>query len=337
MQSGFQVFNPATCDSPAHAGGRSTGKEAIDVLFFNLYNTARMKRFKLIANPAAGTGGAGAAVSRALELFARAGADYDVEFTIGPKEAARVARAALQDFDAIVVVGGDGTVNEVLPAMLHSGKPLGVIPAGSGNDFIKALNIPRSVDEAVRVIVEGRTKLIDAGRINDAHFINGVGIGFDAAVNRASHEFENAKRGVLLYIRALLRTLGKYDPVMLTIAMNNETFEQNTFLLSIGNGTTCGGGFRLTPLARLDDQLLDVTLIKPLGIPSLLWHLPKVFQGTIGTVVKYASMYRTAKITIKSAHPVPVHVDGEQFSSPDNVYEIEVLPKALTVIGNFEG
>lgn len=237
-----------------------------------------MKRYKLIANPAAGTGGAGAAVSKALELFARAGADCDVEFTTGPKEAARIAAAALPDFDAIVVVGGDGTVNEVLPAMLFSGKPLGVIPAGSGNDFIKALNIHQRVEDAVRVILEGKTRLIDAGRINDTYFTNGVGIGFDAAVNRESHEFENAKRGMLLYIRALLRTLGKYDPIPLFITMNNEMLAQQTFLLSIGNGTTCGGGFKLAPHARLNDHLLDVTLIKPLGIPTLLWHLPKVFR-----------------------------------------------------------
>lgn len=294
-----------------------------------------MKKYKLIANPAAGTGGAGTAASRALELFAKAGAAYDVEFTVGPNEAAKIARSALPDFDAIIVIGGDGTVNEVLPAMLFSGKPLGIIPAGSGNDFIKALNIPKSVDGAVRVILEGKTRVIDAGRINERYFINGVGIGFDAAVNRASYEFENAKRGVLLYIRALIRTLGKYDPAPLTVTMNNETILQTAFLLSIGNGTTCGGGFRLTPHARLDDQLLDVTLIKPLGILTLLWHLPKVFRGTIGRVTKYASMYRTAKVRITSAQPVPVHIDGERFSSKDNAYEIEVLPTALTVIGNF--
>lgn len=296
-----------------------------------------MKRYKIIANPAAGRGRAQDAVSRTLELLARAGAQYDVEFTIGPGEASRIARAALTDFDAIIAVGGDGTVNEVLPAMLFANKPLGIIPAGSGNDFIKSLNIPNNVDKAVQTILRGKTRLIDAGRINDSYFVNGVGIGFDAAVNRASYEFTGAQRGLTLYIRALLRTLGRYEPVPLTITMNNATWLQDAFLFSIGNGTTCGGGFKLTPNAVLDDGLLDVTLVKPISVPMLLRHIPKVFNGTIERVKEYATLYRTMKVRVASAQPIPVHVDGERYSAKDNTYEMEVLPKTLTVIGNFGG
>jgi YegS/Rv2252/BmrU family lipid kinase len=235
----------------------------------------------------------------------------------------------------VVAVGGDGTVNEVLPGMISSRRPLGIVPAGSGNDFIKSLQIPNCIEKAVDIVLEGRTRDVDAGRINGRYFANGVGIGFDAAVNRASYGINHSKRGLLLYLCALLKTLGRYDPVPLTITLNGERIQGKMFLLSIGNGTTVGGGFKLTPHARLDDGLLDVTMVKPIGLMPLLWHLPKVFQGTIDRATRYAATRRTSRLIVESAQPVPVHVDGEIFDDKGNRFEIEVVPRALTVIGGF--
>lgn len=115
--------------------------------------------------------------------------------------------------------------------------------------------------------------------------------------------------------------------------MNNETIQQEIFLLTIGNGTTCGGGFKLTPHARVDDGLLEVTIVKPLGIPTLLWHLPKVFLGTIDKAVKYARLTRTKKFTVEGTRPLLVHVDGEIFAGEGKVLAIEIVPHALTIIG----
>ena len=294
-----------------------------------------MKKYKLIANPAAGRGKANAAVLQVVELFKAKGATFDLELTTAPQQAAEIARKALKEFDVIVAVGGDGTVNEIVPGMLFSGKPLGIIPSGSGNDFIKSLGIPNSIEAAVAIVLKGGERVIDAGKINGRYFANGVGIGFDAAVNRASYEINHSKRGLLLYVCALVRTLGRFDPVPVKITINGETIEQDIFLLTIGNGTTCGGGFRLTPHAKVDDHLLDVTIVKPLGIPTLIWHLPKVFLGTIDKVTNYARLMRTAKLSVTSAHPLPVHVDGEIFPGDGKTLEIEIVPGALTVIGNY--
>jgi diacylglycerol kinase (ATP) len=294
-----------------------------------------MTTYKLIANPAAGRGKSRAVVLEIVELFKKKGMAFDLELTKGPGEAAEIARRALHDFDVIVAIGGDGTVNEIIPGMLFSNKPLGIIPGGSGNDFIKSLNIPNNIEAAVEIILRGKTSVIDVGKINDTYFANGVGIGFDAAVNRASYEINHSKRGLLLYLCALAKTLGKYEPVPLTISMNGSTMQQETFLLTVGNGGTCGGGFKLTPHARVDDQLLDVTIVKPLGVARLLWHLPKVFAGTIEKVKKYATLRTTEKLTIESAVPVPVHVDGEIYEGSATTFEIEVVPEALRVIENF--
>lgn len=305
---------------------------AFDMPLRSPYNIPHMKRLKLIANPAAGRGVAKTAAVRAAGLFKARGAAVDLEFTTGPNQAADIARGALAGFDVIIVVGGDGTVNEVLPALLHTGKPLGIIPAGSGNDFIKALHIPKDIAKAVEVVLAGDACAIDAGRINGRYFANAVGIGFDAAVNRESSRINGSRRGIWLYVCALVKTLGRYEPVRLRIALNGAVLEEDVFLLTVGNGTTVGGGFKLTPHAQVDDGMLDMTVVKPLSIPKLLWHLPKVFLGTIDRAIHYAQLTRITSLTVSSEGPIPVHVDGEHFASRDNTYRIEVISQALTVI-----
>jgi diacylglycerol kinase (ATP) len=294
-----------------------------------------MKRYKIIANPEAGRGRSASVVRRTVAAFKRRGADFDLEMTRAPGHAAEIARRSLDDYDVIVTAGGDGTVNEVLPGIVLSGKPLAIVPGGSGNDFIKVLHIPSSVEKAVSVIFEGAMRTIDVGRINGHYFANAVGIGFDAAVNRESYGINHRKQGFGLYLRALLRMLGRFEPVRVRIQLNGESFDERIFLLTLGNGTTVGGGFRLTPHAVIDDGLLDVTLVRPLSVPRLLWHLPKVFLGTVEKVRTHVSLWRTQKLIIESDDPVPIHVDGEMFDDRVGHFEIEVVPQALTVIGNW--
>ena len=294
-----------------------------------------MKKYKLIANPAAGTHRSRHIAAQVVELLGQRKLEFDLEFTAAPKHAAEIALRSCRDFDAIVAIGGDGTIHEIAGAMLDCHIPLGIIPAGSGNDLIKSLGIPNDVRAAVDILTAGQARVIDAGTINGLCFVNVVGIGFDAAVNHNSHGFRWPASGLLRYVMALITTLGTYSSLPLTITIDGTTATQDLFLLTIGNGTTCGGGFRLTPHARLDDGLLDVTFVKPISVPRLLWHLPKVFQGTLERVERYASMTRVTKLRVESAAPVPVHVDGEVYCGDTSRLDIEVIPKALTVIGNY--
>jgi len=294
-----------------------------------------MKRFKLIANPASGTRRSRHIAAQVVELLGKRGVAFDLEFTAAPKHAAEIALRSCKDFDAIVAIGGDGTIHEIAGALLDCEIPLGIIPAGSGNDLIKSLGIPNDVRAAVDILLAGRTRVIDAGTINGLCFVNVVGIGFDAAVNHNSHGLRWPASGLLRYVAALITTLGTYTPLPLTVTINGSAMTQDLYLLTIGNGTTCGGGFRLTPHAKLDDGLLDVTFVKPISVPRLLWHLPKVFQGTLELVEQYASMTKATKLRVESASPVPVHVDGEVYRGDTHSLDIEVIPKALTVIGNY--
>ena len=294
-----------------------------------------MKRFKLIANPASGSGRTRTIASQVVDALGRRQVPFDLEFTTAPRQAAEIAARACDDYDALVAIGGDGTIHEIASGMLGCAKPIGIIPAGSGNDLIKSLQIPNDTEASIEILLAGRTRTIDAGTINGLCFVNVVGIGFDAAVNHTSHALGRPASGLLRYLAALVRTLGTFDPVPLTVTIDGMTRSQDLYLLTIGNGTTCGGGFRLTPYAKLDDGLLDVTLVRPISVPSLLWHLPKVFGGTIDRVRRYASLTTARKVRVESNVPVPVHVDGEIYRGDTSVLEIEVTPRALTVIGKF--
>lgn len=295
-----------------------------------------MKRYKLIANLHAGRGRAGSIVDEVVRIFNARKARFDLETTTGAGDAENIAAITCtgDEYSAVISIGGDGTVNDIVQKAVFTGKPVGVIPAGSGNDFSKVLNTPKKLDDIVDMLLAGRTKVIDVGRMNKRFFANNIGIGFDAAVNYNTQKVKWIRSGLAVYVCALLKTLKRYRPLPMKITINGEVFDQNMFLVSVGNGTTCGGGFKLTPHAKIDDWLLDITMVKPLSLLQLLWHFPKVFQGTIDKT-KYTVTRRAEKLTVESFHPLPLHVDGEIYTLEEDVCEISVVPNALTIIGNF--
>lgn len=295
-----------------------------------------MKKYKLIANPHAGRGKATRILAGTVRHLKARGIRYDLEITTGPNDAEKMAAIACtrDEYAAIIAIGGDGTLNEIVQSAVFTHKPLAVIPGGTGNDFSKVLDMPKDLEDIIDVILAGRTKMVDAGKMNRRYFVNGVGIGFDAAVNYTTREIRWVKAGLAVYFLAFLKTLNKYKPCPMKITINGDTIDQEMFLVSVGNGTTCGGGFKLTPHAKIDDGFLDITMVKPLSLPQLFWHLPKVFQGTIETT-RHAITRRSARLTITSPQPLPLHVDGEMYAMEGNACEITLVPKALTVIGNF--
>jgi diacylglycerol kinase (ATP) len=295
-----------------------------------------MKKYKLIANPHAGRGRARKIIAETIGLLNARGVAYDLAVTAGPGDAETIAARAFEqdEWNAVISIGGDGTLNEIVQKAIFTSMPLGVIPAGSGNDFSKVLNTPAKLGDIVDTVLAGRTKVIDAARMNNRYFINSVGIGFDAAVNYNTRSVSWPTNGLAVYFMAFLKTLRRYRPLPMKITVGDETIERGLFLVSVGNGTTCGGGFKLTPHAKIDDGLLDVTMITPLSLPQLFRHLPKVFQGTIDRT-QYAIMRRAVTLTVESAHPLPLHVDGEVYALEGNVCRISIVPKALTMIGNW--
>lgn len=283
-----------------------------------------------IANPVAGLGKGRRILPRLRRILEDAGLCWELEETTAPNEAANLARESVGRFDAVVGIGGDGTLNEILQALAHTETPLGIIPAGSGNDYVRSLDYPRGLPAVVDRIAGGKVRTVDVGYLNGRYFLNVMGIGFDAVVNQKRNSTRWI-RGFPAYILALFRTLGTYTSVRVDLHLDGKPSATEAFLVSIGNGTTCGGGFRLTPHARLDDGLLDVCILRPVRVPALLWHLPKAFTGTIEKS-GYASLKRATEVRLTTTQRLPAHVDGEPQTLEEGTHRIGIVPSALKVV-----
>ena len=278
-----------------------------------------MNQFTFIVNPVAGKG-AGKNVFGSLEGELKGHRiPYGFIETTAPGHATEAAREA--STPVVVSVGGDGTINEIVNGITGSTKSLGIIPAGSGNDFIKSVGVPRKPLQALQTLLQGFRRPVDVGTVrcsptpdgggNNAPrlFLNGVGVGFDAAVAARTREIPFLS-GTALYILAVLQTLGKYDPPRFRIQFDGSTREARGLLIAVGNGKCAGGGFYLTPDAKVDDGLLDICSVDEKNIFQILSLMPRVMRGKHHNV-RGVNFFREKRLTISAEDPFYVHADGE--------------------------
>lgn len=285
---------------------------------------------KLIINPAAGKGKALRQLKHVLSSLDRHDIKVDISHTSKRGDATRLAMDAMGRHDVIAGLGGDGTLNEIASALKHSGIPLAYYPAGTGNDFMKALGPGITHDLVTDAIARGSTRTIDMAEVNDSDFINVLGIGFDALV-AAQNARVRRLGGVAAYALALIKALPSYGPYPVKVTTEDDEIEADIVFLTIGNGPVCGGGFRLTPEAKVDDGMLDVTLVEHMPLPRLLSHIPKAFNGRVAEI-KETALFRSKSIRITSPAPLPAHLDGDVLVPYANTYEIKINPSALRVI-----
>jgi YegS/Rv2252/BmrU family lipid kinase len=293
---------------------------------------------RLIVNPIAGRGYASRAERDICKILKGFGVPFDVVRTRGPNEAVTLAeQASLEYCHPVVAVGGDGTVHEVLNGLVRAhdnGGPvgtLGVIPTGSGNDFEYMLNVPDGLEGACRKLAEGKTRLIDVGRINDRYFANGVGIGFDATVNIVSRRHRRL-RGLMLYLVSALEALYiHYRAPTVTINYDGTEITGKILMVSVANGRRIGGGFMIAPTAEIDDGLLDLCVAREVSRPQILTLIPHVIRGT-HVDKPPVTMLQARKIVVTSDDDLPSHVDGEIFTTDAHRLEMEILPRRLRVV-----
>jgi len=290
---------------------------------------------KIIVNPYAGRWHGAEIIDEVKHIFEEKNLRYDLSVTERPGHAVQLAREAAKDFDIVVAVGGDGTVHEVVNGLLTGpvSRTLAVVPVGSGNDFSKAIGTPQDIYGSIDLLQRGQRKLIDVGRVGDRFFPNGLGIGFDAVVTHESAKVKKL-RGMAIYLYAIMRTAFTYRAPKMRIHFNGQTIEQRTFLITVGNGISLGGGFYLTPDALIDDGLFDICIIRRLGLMQIFQHLPKALDGS-HTTLKQVTMDRTTRITVESDAPLPVHADGEVLTLKAPRVEAEIVPGCLEVIGGW--
>lgn len=301
-----------------------------------------MSKYTFVVNQNAGKG-KGEKVLRLLKAhLAKEMLDAEILLTQKPGHATELACNAPSEI--VVAVGGDGTINEVANGLVGSNKILGIIPAGSGNDFVKSLEIPTDFFAALAKLIAEKTNKIDcatvecirwqdethAGSSNKRYFVNGVGIGFDAAVADRTNQIRYLN-GTAVYILAVFQTLGKYKSPHFKIQIDSQFEQSHNLLIAIGNGRCVGGGFYLTPDAKVDDGFLDVCLIDEMPVLKILSLMPKVMQGKHEDFPE-VKMTRAREISVKAEQPFFVHADGEIVGKNVNEVSIQVVERALTVI-----
>ena len=257
---------------------------------------------------------------------------YDLHFTNEPMEAVDAAKMGIDaGFTNIVAMGGDGTVNEVANGLLGSDATLAVIPAGTGNDFIRMLGIPSNPMQAIDTLLDGVTRTIDLGQIDsDRCFVNGIGIGIDAQVARTVMKMTRLK-GASAYLTAAVKEVFRFPSFQVTLSMPDEEVEVSCLSLSIANGIFAGGGFKLAPRANITDGLIDISALGDYSKLERLYRLPQVRAGK--HVDWRKTVYRqTSEVTISSPKKLIAHVDGEPYRFPNDSFTVKALPKALRVL-----
>ena len=263
---------------------------------------------------------------------------HDVVDLVAPtyKElVASATREIAKKPDALIVVGGDGMVNLGVNLVAGTGVPLGLIPAGTGNDMARSLGIPHENQAAaLDVLIEALdhpARVIDAGLVTDAAgetrwFGCMLSAGFDSIVNERANRMQHPK-GASRYTLAMLLELVTLKPIQYKITHDGETFESGGMMMSVGNGVSLGGGMKVTPTAELDDGLLDILVVGPLTRIQFLRIFPKVFAGTHIEDPR-VRIVKAKKIRIE-ADDVIAYTDGERFAALP--IDIEVRPGALRV------
>jgi diacylglycerol kinase (ATP) len=286
------------------------------------------REIALLTNPTAGKGRGRRARSEALPLLQAAG--WRVRSLEGrdADEAADLARAAVDDgVEALVVCGGDGLVHLALQVVAGTDVPLGMLPAGTGNDVARYFDIPlRDPAAAARRLLAWKPRRMDLARSGDRWFATVLAAGFDAVVNERANRMR-WPRGQMRYNLATLAELRVFQPLKYVLELDGEERTVDAMLVAVGNGPSFGGGLRITHGAELDDGLLDVVLIKPLSRRELVRTYPKLFDGSHVNHPQYEH-HRVKRVTVACAGIVG-YADGERFGPLP--LTVETAPGALAV------
>jgi YegS/Rv2252/BmrU family lipid kinase len=287
-----------------------------------------------IVNPAAGAGlddtRAAARARLVQETLGRVCADVRVAFTEGRGHAAALARDAVtQGAELVVVWGGDGTVNEAGTALAGSTTALGLVPAGSGNGLAASLRTPRDPVAALTRILRAAPRPIDVGTIDGRRFFNVAGVGFDAHIAALFNRRGPGRRGGWPYVLLGLREGCRYRSREYEIDLDGDTRTMRALVMAFANGSEYGLGLRIAPGARLDDGLLEATLVEDRQVLARFWDSRHFARGAVdrapGVTIR---AIRRATITADGTRPY--HADGECGTAEDRL-EVSVLPGALLV------
>ncbi len=299
----------------------------------------KVDKWIFIVNPTAGNGFAGTMIPEIEHMIRKQNIAGEIVLTERCGHAEELSRSYYEaGFSHIVGVGGDGTINEVArPLIGKADTVLGIIPAGTGNDFNQITGFPdRFTDKEWEIFFRKDLMALDTGTVNGKIFLNGMGLGFDAQVAAENYiaPGEVKKGGKNKYLWHIIKTLLFYREKRMVVTDSRNSYEGDCFINTIAVGRRFAGGFRLTPKAIANDGLLDVCMIKRLNLLQRFSLLLKVPEGKHITSNKVI-YYQTAGLELEFSETVPFHIDGELFFAKE--FRVGVQPKSLNIIYNPDG
>lgn len=289
------------------------------------------EKIRFIFNPISGRRGRNARLLPALRAFVAARSlDADLSVTEGPGHATQLAREALRSgFTRVVAVGGDGTVNEVAQVLRHTTATLALVPCGSGNGLARHLGLPASPLAALELVAAGgQVALVDTGTANLRPFFNVMGFGLDASVSQRFNRL--TRRGLPAYVRAALAAFRGCKPEACRITTPEGRKALETMMVSIANSEQFGNGARVAPGARIDDGLLDLVAVEPVGLAGACLLGARLFLGTFDRSPR-VRRWSGARFIVERAAPDIIHTDGEPCPAEATV-EIKAHPRSLRVL-----
>ena len=286
------------------------------------------KRILFLVNPTSGLG-----KQKTIERYIESELDcnkllVDIEYTEYRAHAREIAGQAVDNYDAVVAVGGDGTVNEVASRLVGTNTALAIVPTGSGNGLARYLQIPMRINKAIQCLNFFEEKRIDTMKVNQFCSVNVAGIGFDAHI---SHNFEGKKlRGPLGYLQLITTEFANYQSDTYKLFIDEKEYERKAFLVSFANSSQYGNNIHIAPNAKIDDGLIDVSIIHDfpkINAPAMIFSLldKSINKNDNDEVV------RAKKIEIEHPNELRAHIDGEPVSLGTKAI-IKIKPLSLKVI-----
>ncbi|NIV92321.1 YegS/Rv2252/BmrU family lipid kinase [candidate division KSB1 bacterium] len=288
------------------------------------------EKIKIIVNPVAGARRDQRRMIDSIKsFFSDIGSNYELCFTSRRGEGLEFAQNAVEEkVDAVIVVGGDGTINEVGSALVNTDVVIGIIPCGSGNGLARTLGIPAEAVAACKLVMNGQIVSIDVGKVNDGFFFLVAGVGFDALVGKKFDEMPT--RGPLPYFYLSVKEFLTYKPEEIAIHFDERSLQVRPFVIAVANGQQYGNNALIAPGAKLNDGLLDLCIVHRLSVLQLPEALPKLFKGKIESYSD-AEFHKTQNLVIERQQSDYVNIDGEPVLEAP-VVKVSMLPKALKIV-----
>lgn len=252
--------------------------------------------------------------------------------TTGPRHATELAaKAVSQQYEAVVAVGGDGTINETAQALVNTPTALGVIPGGSGNGFARELRMPFHLQEAVFCLQKAKTVRCDVGQANGELFLNLAGVGIEAQIAYDFMQYgKTGKRGMWPYFKLGAKDAFTYQPQEMQLEYDGRRETIRPLSVTFANGTQYGSNFKIAPQASLTDGWLEKVVIKNVHKLKLLAAAPTFFTDD-STHLGVTDTTRVKHVLLRQPGEIIYHLDGEPKKTQDQL-EIKILPAALNVL-----